>query len=227
MKRWLPVLAGLLIATPVWGDRAPPARVAAPPQNGAPLVIQVDPTAQQARLMIPKEMLAKLRADAGAEPKSGFAGLHTVVAGLSLAMALAFSGLWLARHRGQFGGKALVLIVGAGTSLLVGGAAMVWADVAPRPRPPQPVPAVANGNVIIDVVDKGTEVKLIITREQLLKLNGGAQPLPIRPLPPGEARPLPAPVPGVIKPEPAPIQGQGVAPAILPVEPPRPAPGKP
>lgn len=216
MKTWLPVLTGVLIlAGPAFADRpAPPVKK----DDGAvPLVIQVDMKAQQNKLLIPKEMLGKLKADAGAEPKS-LAKLHTMVAGLSLALALAFGGVWMMKHRGQTGGRALALLVGAVTALLIGGAAMVWADVAPRSQP-FPVPGPVNSNVIIEVVEKGTEIKLIITRDQLTKLNGGVG---IRPVP------LPAPVPkppapgGIFD---APQTGQ--APAILPTQPPQPAPAVP
>lgn len=178
----------------------------APAPQAAPLVILVDPTAQQATLQIPRKLLGIQKTDAsnGEKDDNGLAGLaptHTIAAGLCLALALTTGGLWLARRgRGLFLAMLLLTSVGAAT---------VWADISPRPRPrppvpipvPIPVPAIplqVKDQVAIQIVDQGEAVTLTLTQNQAAQLGGGGnvvlpgqpiapiQPIqPIRPIQPG------------------------------------------
>ena len=60
-------------------------------------------------------------------------GMPTIVAGLALTLAFASGGLWLVR-RGSGRALAVFLVL----SLFTVGAAAVWANAAPPPRPPVP-----------------------------------------------------------------------------------------
>jgi hypothetical protein len=192
MKTWITLLVALFSAGCGWIDLSTDHQrdlPIAPNERGAvSMVIQVDESAQQAQLQIPRKMLADLRADAGVPTQT-----ETMVAGLSLAVGLACGGLWLVRHHGTVCAKLLTGVIAA---MIVSGTA-VWADLAPpggwkgkpppRPTPfglvdretgqivgplPTQVPLKSvNGPVVINLVETGSEIKLILTREQLAKLN--------------------------------------------------------
>jgi hypothetical protein len=136
--------------------------------QGPRLVIEVDPKAKVARLIVPRQFLNK----APAQPRR-FGQLPTIMVGVALAMSLAFSGLWLVRKRGVPGVKPLLLIVAL---LGIGGGAL-WADIAPR-RPPvqqpgQPFPGLPQGQIIaafqpiqVETPARGNVIKLIIPAQQ-------------------------------------------------------------
>ena len=219
LSRFLFGLAVLGLAETVRADfRADPPKPPVKKDDGSvPLVVQFDVKAPQAKLEIPRKLLGQAKAGLGIEPPAvaNSSRLPTIMAGLSLTLAFVCGGLWLARHRGQFGGRGLALLAGAGTLLAVGGASLVWADVPVRPiaRPvplPAPVaPVFGDVRVIVEVVEKGDVIKLTLNRmPNFVPVNGPGQPIP---LPPGAV-----PVPPI-----------GVAPAIPPVAPPVPPPAIP
>lgn len=164
--RLLVLAAGFLVTGCAMTDHGPAFQQDA---GGSPLVIRVDPQAQQAKLQIPKELLVQLRADAGQESPD-FARMKTIATGLSLTMGLALAGVWLARHGAHTSGKRLALAIGVCTALSLGGVSLVWADLPPQPffrrAPPQPT----NDSVVLEVIERGNEINLVITREQLAKL---------------------------------------------------------
>jgi len=134
-----------------------------PKEPTAPLVIEAGPKVEEARLIIPKKMLGDLKAELDREEKGGIAGtsrMQTIIAGVAMTMALAFSGLWLVR-RGPNGSRHLALLLGAVAFFGIGAAVM--ADRAP-PRDPA-----RTDKVSIQVTDKGDEVKLIINKAKLAK----------------------------------------------------------
>jgi len=135
-----------------------------PKEPTYPLVIEAYPKVEEARLIIPKQMLGKLKAELDQEEKGGIAGtsrMQTIIAGVAMTMALAFSGLWLVR-RGPNGGRHLALLIGAVGFFGIGAAVM--ADGAVRPdRTPR------TDKVVIQITDKGDEVKLIVNKGKLAK----------------------------------------------------------
>lgn len=145
------------------------------------LTIEARDDVNAMRLQIPREMFNALqprpkpevKADAGIGPE------RTVAAGIALSAAMMVGGLWLVRSvrpaRALFVVPALVGI----------GAAAVWADVAPRPPRPQPLPpiqvdppappvvvlpAVLTGPILVEIVDGIKEAKLIVNRKMLASL---------------------------------------------------------
>lgn len=169
-----------------------------------PLVIEASPNVAEAKLIIPRKMLGDLKGELPLEETNptkvaGTPRLHTIIAGSALALGLAFSGLWLVR-RNQVSNRTFGLAIGG--VLLLGLGAAVWADKGPRPRPaPLPpnqiLPQLRSprmNNVLIEIVDKGDSIKLVINQDKLVQsfLQGmGApgvvplQPIPRIPPPPG------------------------------------------
>ncbi len=178
MKTW-PCLLALLPL--LWSPAAVRADIPAPRPKGveAPLVVMIDDNARQPRLQVPRKLLGTLKASADSpeDTQTGTAGLphlHTVMAGVALALALAFGGLWLVRHRGHFGGRGLALFLGM---VLCGGigTAVVWAnkpiskgdyDKLLGDRSPKPA---AGDKVSIEVTPNGDTVRLIVNRAYLAK----------------------------------------------------------
>lgn len=158
--------------------------------QGPGMVIEVDPKARVARLIIPRQFLG----NAPVRPRR-FGQLPTMMIGVALAMSLAFGGLWLVRKRGVPGIKPLLLAVGV--LGLSGG--LLWADIAPRrPFPPQgqqgQFPGIqGQGRQIIaafqpikvETPAQGNVIKLIIPLQQ----GGvGAPVRPGQPFAPGQRR---------------------------------------
>jgi hypothetical protein len=192
----LPVLFLLGALTAAHGNEAAPQR---PPRlpagerkevlpRGAArvsLTVEVDDRVKEARLQIPANLLPA----AGAAPARGAdAGpwhLPTVVAGVALTLALASGGLWLLRR-----GTARRVAAGA---LLLGlfamGGAALFADIPPGrgrpkrpPAPPGPLPTLLlpadvrlAPEIVVEVVEKGDGVKLIVNKAMLGKPGGSAE----------------------------------------------------
>jgi hypothetical protein len=209
MKVWSSAVLLLILAGNVRADVPGPRPKPVPPNpNAVNFVIQFDDKVSEAKLVIPKQFLApKAKADLGTDDGTGIAGaskIQTIMAGLCLALALGFGGLWMVRHRGQVSGRALGLLLGAVGFLAL--STTGWADFAPPvkkgtvPAPvPFPVPANLNGKVLIEVVEKGDTVRLIINRNQMGQFFGPVpQPVPpIRPLPAPATKPALPPAGGV------------------------------
>ncbi len=149
MRRWL--LAGFFLTafSPTLAETRGDLGVPRPPRGGGALpnpvrvklVVKVDEKAKTAVLEVPINLAMGQFRDGNLgmapepEPEGNRRfGLATVVAGLSLTMAFASGGLWLARR-----GKNKTLAILIVTSVLTASAATVWADLAPRPAPrPRP-----------------------------------------------------------------------------------------
>jgi hypothetical protein len=170
--RW--IIAAAVVAmiglSAVLADIAPRPRPKPQPEPAANaqanFVIEVDPNATEAKLQVPNNIVVRnagldVPADGtltgGDEPKSTPYG--TMIAGASLAMAITCAGLWLVR-RGKTNGKALGWMIAG--SVIVGGAAMAWANVAPPARPPQKAEVVNQFKVKVERVADGDTVKLIV-----------------------------------------------------------------
>jgi hypothetical protein len=216
---------------------APPAPVIDKNDKSVPLTFETVEGNGPTRVIIPKKFAGPMKAagldthstDAIAEqPRSR---MPAILAGLFLTLSLTFTGLWLVRSRGLVGPRTVAIIL-AGVAMLGLGTALVCAN-APAPRPALPAPIADNGDrVIIEVVEQGDAVKVIIAKSRVQKLAGlpvrfalppppGQQPVPpqlvpAQPAPNGpvgkpEVKPLPAPV--------KPVDGGGVNGAFAPVPP--------
>src|SRR5262249_46936710 len=139
----------------------------------APLVIEVDDRAKDARLQIPSALF-RFRAELDGEEKDGQradAGTlppgRTVMVGLAMALALSCGGLWLVRSRRLTDSRVVLPLVALAFVTLTG--ALVWANAAPL----RPVPAPkmdAKDKVTVEITSKdGAPVKLIISSERLVK----------------------------------------------------------
>lgn len=209
MKTWLCACVGLLLTTSLVqadiGPRPGPRPVAPPADKSVPFTIETVDGNGPTRLIIPKKF-AGMRAaldvpgDAVAAAPSR---LPTVLAGFFLTMSLVCGGLWVVRSRNVLGTHTVVGIL-VGVAFLAVGSAVLFANAAPF----QPVaPLAADNGVVVEMVDNGDAVKMIVPKARLAKFanaNGGAgggiapipvnpgNPIPIRPI----VRPLPAPAPG-------------------------------
>jgi hypothetical protein len=127
----------------------------------------------------------KAVADAGRSP------LHLAIAGVALSLAVTFGGLWLVRSRGKLG-VARTLLLAACTLFIVGGVVLANVAVNPNggsgnngnntgnfggnfggfgggqgvanraPAVPLPAGIIASEKVVVEVVDKGDAVVLVI-----------------------------------------------------------------
>jgi hypothetical protein len=192
----LPVLF-LLGALTAHGNEAAPPRERVPPRGrkevlprGArrvSLTVEVDDRVKEMRLQIPANLLPPA---APAAPARGAGAWHlpTVVAGVALTLSLATGGLWLLRRGTTRRAAAGALLLGL---FALGGALLADVPVRPRPRPPAPpgplptllLPADVklSPNIVLEVVEKGDGVKLIVNKGMLGK--------------PGTSAAAPAPAP--------------------------------
>jgi hypothetical protein len=182
MNRWIwlaaAVLALAVIAAPTSANAAkPPPPPALPAVTQAPVNIFIDDKAKEPVLLVPRKVLASLRADAGeADPNTQRAALpsmHLIVAGTALAAALAFGGLWFLRGRHKPGATVLLVLIAVAGVVCVG--SMVWANVPPPvPKPPVlsvPVLGVPLADKVkIQVVDDSDTIVLVVTKDQLTKV---------------------------------------------------------
>jgi hypothetical protein len=190
----LPVLFLLGAMTAAHGNEAAPPRLPARERpevlprgaRRATLTVEVDDRVKEARLQIPANLLPP--AAPAAPARGADAGpwhLPTVVAGVALTLAFATGGLWLLRRgttrRVAAGGLLLALFALGGTAL--------FADIPgpgrgrPRPpAPPGPLPTLLlpadvrlSPNIVVEVVEKGDGVKLIVNKAMLGKPGGSAE----------------------------------------------------
>ena len=183
MKRWiLGASAALLLGIPsvVWAN----ARAPAPPPSPLNMAVQpvkvvvvVDDTVREPRLEVPQGLLL----NAGRPVRGADAGprMPFFFAGLALAGAFVFGGLWLSRRARTT--QALVVALG----LLTLGAGTLIADIRrpPTPKPPAELALPAGvqlpAKLNFQVTEKGDTLKLIMPGSMVLKAD--------RPLPkPGE-----------------------------------------
>jgi hypothetical protein len=141
-------------------------------------VIETTDKAQETRVQIPAalfRMRAELDTENSNEKRAEANGLPTMMVGLSLALAMSFGGLWLARQRGFTGGRSLALCLGTLTFLAIS-TALVWANAPPpdlgrRLGAVKPMQIDPTERVIVEIVGKNdSTVKLIISKDKLAKL---------------------------------------------------------
>jgi hypothetical protein len=156
------------------------------PERSAQLVIRRDKQVAQSCLKIPRKLLFQGTAavPGGAQLGSALAPLQMVLLGLGLSMALTLGGFWLAGCRavprpGFLLALAALVALGLTCSTL-------WADMAPRwMRPAVPwsqdkaqsrvlsaLPAnlVGSGKVVIEVVETGDDIELILNKDMAAEL---------------------------------------------------------
>jgi hypothetical protein len=192
---WITALVVAGMAPAARGDLIPgkPRGPAKLPPLTAPVVVVVDDKATETHVQIPRALLGQLRADAGevGDPDTRRAEalplLHLVVAGTALSLALTFGGLWLVRHRSRSPRSNVALLLIAVAALAVG-ATTLWANAAPPVPKPKPDSAgpdkVAAAGIpladkaVIEVVDKGEAITLIVKSDDLSKVLQKSAPAP-------------------------------------------------
>lgn len=175
--------------------------VPAPPvvaDKSVPLVYEMADGNGPAKLIIPKKFAGQMKAaidlhstDAVAENSPS--RMPGILAGLFLTLSLAFSGLWLVRSRGLVSGRTVAMIL-VGVAMLAMGSALVWANGAAPGVFARPAVQPANGDrIIIEIVEQGDAVKMILPKNRMAGLVIPAPPVP---QPPG-ARPIAVPSPNL------------------------------
>lgn len=132
-----------------------PKPVPKPKGAEADMVIRIDSGASEAKLVVPKTHLKKLRAelealDQGNEDNTAEAGtsiqrIQTIVGGIFLSLAFVFGGFWIVKRNGKgaaaAGTIAVMLTAGAAVSL-------VYANVGPPPSARKITSKIFDPNVI-------------------------------------------------------------------------------
>jgi hypothetical protein len=207
---WFLAILLLSLATlPAWADIPPnprgrPVDPPPPAAKDAKMIVELDPNAKEARLIVPRSVSLRRGAldtndDTRVTEAEPAGHNHIVIAGLALALSLACGGLWLVRkNRLNSTGLALLLVVVAG----VAGSAIVLANAppptSPRPLPPQPAP-VANlvklfdGKIKIETPAEGDTIKLVVPPDMLAGMakEGLKANTPGNALPPPNVKPSP------------------------------------
>jgi hypothetical protein len=196
----LPVLFLLGALTAAHGNEAAPPRERVPPRGrkevlprGArrvSLTVEVDDRVKEMRLQVPANLLPPAAPTAPARG-AGAWHLPTVVAGVALTLSLTTGGLWLLRRGTTRRAAAGALLLGL---FALGGAALFAnAPMFVRPVPQFAAPAGPpatlllpadvrlSPNIVVEVVEKGDGVKLIVNKAMLGK--------------PGTSAAAPAPAP--------------------------------
>jgi hypothetical protein len=200
LRTGLPVLFLLGALTAAHGNEAAPQRPRRPEgerkevlPRGArrvSLTVEVDDRVKEARLQIPANLLPPAAPPArGAD--AGPWHLPTVVAGLALTLSLASGGLWLLRRgttRRVAAGALLLGLFALGGAALFANAPILNVFERPPPKPPAPqapptllLPADVrlSPNIVVEVVEKGDGIKLIVNKAMIGKPGGSAEaPVP-------------------------------------------------
>lgn len=171
---WLVAVLALGPAGPVWADAfphfGPRARPRSPtpvhPANSVPVVIEASDTLTRPRLVIPRALLARAKKLPLTRPAAALPSrAPAVLAGLALTAALSAGGLCLARPKG----RVLMLLVGVGCAVGAG-RAFVGAHPPPPTLLPPPPAEVVFDYATIEVVERGTEMRLLVPRARLGEL---------------------------------------------------------
>jgi hypothetical protein len=144
------------------------------PANAVPVVIEASDTVSEPRLVVPRALLARAKKLPAVRPTAALqdrprraGGAATLLAGLALTAAFSTVGLCLARRRG----RALVLLLAVGVGCAFGaGRAFLGAHPPPPNFPPPPPAEVQFGHAAVEVVEGGTEVRLLVPRARLGEL---------------------------------------------------------
>lgn len=150
--------------------------------NISRMTIEARDGVEGSRLQIPRRVLRQLRADIDGEDSQvaawfggGASPLQTVVAGVFLSLAVVFSGVWLVRTKRRALARRVATLAIALCALCATAAAtaVVMANIGPPPRTvyyPDTLPqAVQDGTMLegpvkVEIVDSGTEIKLIVPK---------------------------------------------------------------
>ena len=138
------------------------------PANAVPVVIEASDTLTEPRLVIPRPLLARakklptMRPTAALPDRPRRAGVPAALAGLALTAALAAGGLCLARRKGR--ALAVVLLVG---TVCAFGAGRAFVGAHPQPVLPLPPAELVFDHAAVEVVERGTEVRLLVPRARL------------------------------------------------------------
>ena len=144
MKRTVFLAAAMLLACSVsYSNIANPDLPNSKKSIDTTLRIQLDRDAKEARLIIPRNQIKKLRAeleslDTGADntaaavsTRSGLSGTQTVMSGLCISLGLVIGGIWFARRKGFSRPASQVAAAVAATFAFGGFAAIVYGNAAP------------------------------------------------------------------------------------------------
>jgi hypothetical protein len=143
------------------------------PTNAVPFVIEASDTLTEPRLVIPRPLLARARKLTGVRPTAALqdrlwrVGASTALAGVALTVALSVVGLYLARRRGW--ALLVLILVVVGCAVGAGGA---FVGARPQPMLPPPPAEVLFDHAAVEVVERGTEVRLLVPRARLGELTG-------------------------------------------------------
>lgn len=145
MKKFTSIILLLLMcATAVFADLAPPKKTKSKTSIDSILRISLEKDAKEARLVIPRGHLQKLRAAldelgdggeiAATTGRVGLSGTQTIVSGLFLSLAIVFGGLWFARS-GRSAARSPVTLASVVVFLgLATAATIVYANAGPPPE---------------------------------------------------------------------------------------------
>ncbi|HEV7843369.1 MAG TPA: hypothetical protein VGO69_06710 [Pyrinomonadaceae bacterium] len=193
-KSWIPraALAGLVLlatTTLAFADIANPDNRNRSSNSDLKIQMQIatDDKAKEAKLVIPRAIWQQMRAqlDGNNSPSAAtsaarffnMTGAQTVMSGIFLSLAFAFGGVWLVRSRkgAERTARAVALCVAL---LLVGGvtAGVAYANAGPPPVARSLTSKIlipelqwwgAYGEVKIEIVEEGNEIKLILPRREI------------------------------------------------------------
>jgi hypothetical protein len=130
--------------------------------------MEASDTLTEPRLIVPRALLARAKKLPVTRPAAALpTRAPAVLAGLALTAALSAGGLCLARRKGR--ALLFVLLVGAGCAVGAG-SAFVGAHPQPPILPPPPPAEVQFDHAAVEVVERGTEVRLLVPRASLSEL---------------------------------------------------------
>jgi hypothetical protein len=178
---------GLGLTAPARADLAPPLP---PNKESVAIKIEVDEKAKGPRLLLPhgafvpgrvrpgpKGELPRESEDGIAEnERQGRPDSHIVIAGVAVALSLAFGGMWLVRRNGKGSVSGLALLIATAAMLTIG--AVVWANGAPPPIRKDPAkvpnyPVALEAKTSVEFFYGQEPIRLILDKESFEKLKKG------------------------------------------------------
>lgn len=196
-KSWFPRAAMLallfVVATPLaFADIPNPDRLnrnrSSKTELKVDMQIDTDEKAKEARLVIPRSVFQRMRAQAdGAGSQTtgttaaarffNMTGAQTIMSGLFLSLAFAFGGVWLVRSRKGAERTARVAALSIGL-LLAGGvtASVAYANAGPPPVARSLTSKIlipelqwwgAYGEVKVEIVEEGDDIKLVLPKREI------------------------------------------------------------
>ena len=155
-----------------------PAPVAPVQSKETNMIVELDPNAKEARLIVPRSLVTR-RAGLDADDGTRLAGAdglnsrHIVIAGVALSLAACGGGFWLVR-KNRINNTGLVLFLAIGAGLVIGAMALANAR-APSPPPPAPQPAanlmkIFDGKIKVETPAEDDTIRLIVNEDMLAKM---------------------------------------------------------